>query len=147
MANPGPQGLDCFAGAWRLSRHITDNHVGQTGHAEGRMILSPDGESLVYDERTTLRLPGAPHLQGTRSYRWHAAAGGIAVRFVDGRAFHAIALDTARPEDVHLCGADRYAVRYDFADWPVWCVTWVVTGPRKDYRMETLFARDGSVDP
>ena len=40
-------------------------------------------------------------------------------------------------------------LRYDeevTLDMPVWSATWDVSGPRKDYRMETLFARDRSGD-
>lgn len=137
-----PQGLRDFEGTWRLSRRITDRRVGQTGHAVGRVVLERDGSGLSYHESVTLHLPGQLPIEGTRCYRWHACDDGIAVAFDDGRPFHTIALDRSRPEADHWCDPDEYDVVYDFVDWPVWTVTWEVQGPRKDYRMETLFARE-----
>lgn len=137
-----PAGLPDFAGCWRLSRRITDRSGGQSGHAEGRVEFLRDGAALRYCETLTLYLPGQGPISGTRNYVWLPDPVGIAVTFDDGRPFHRIALGQGAPRDVHDCGADRYAVTYDFADWPVWAVTWEVTGPRKDYRMETLFVRE-----
>lgn len=90
----------------------------------------------------TLHLPGHPPIPGRRAYLWLTVSAGIAVCFDDGRPFHEFALGESGPSAMHLCGADRYDVVYDFADWPVWTTTWEVAGPRKDYRMETLFVRE-----
>ncbi|ETW14492.1 hypothetical protein ATO8_01245 [Roseivivax marinus] len=137
-----PEGLSDFEGGWRLSRKIHDRHVGQFGHAEGRLEFSPDGDGLRYDESVTMHLPGQPPLSGTRAYLWRAMDGVIDVRFDTGAPFHQIMLGEPEPEATHHCAPDLYRVSYDFADWPVWTVTWEVSGPRKDYRMETLFVRE-----
>ncbi len=137
-----PDGLGDFAGGWRLSRKITDRRAGRDGTAEGRLDLVPEGGGLRYEERVVLHLPGQKPMAGTRGYRWEGHPGIIAVFFDDGRPFHDFALGEARPRALHHCDPDRYEVTYDFSDWPVWTVTWEVTGPRKDYRMETLFVRE-----
>lgn len=130
-----------FAGRWRLSRRIADRRSGQSGHAVGWLDLVPEGNGLAYRESVTLHLAEAPPIHGTRTYSWHPAAAGIAVHFDDGRPFHVIAAGDVQPEAEHFCDPDEYRVRYDFSDWPVWSVIWEVGGPRKNYRMETLFAR------
>ncbi|ETX14693.1 trigger factor [Roseivivax halodurans JCM 10272] len=137
-----PAGLSDFEGCWRLSRRIHDARVGQDGHAEGRMELISHGSGLRYFEDVLLHLPGQKPIPGTRSYIWREEASGISVHFDDGRPFHLIEMGEFEPRALHLCDPDRYEVEYDFADWPVWGVTWTVTGPRKDYRMETLFVRE-----
>ena len=41
----------------------------------------------------------------------------------------------------HPCGADLYRVEYDFSRWPEWSAVWDVSGPRKNYTMESRFRR------
>ena len=138
---PPPHRLDDFAGRWRVTREITDRAAGHAGRFEGEATLSPEGEALRYLENGVLTLPGAPPMAATRVYLWHPAPGGVAVHFDDGRFFHAIALDGPRPEAMHDCPPDTYRVAYDFTGWPVWRAVWDVTGPRKDYRMASLYTR------
>lgn len=139
-----PSGLTEFAGAWRLERRIDDARAGQVWRAEGRAVLAEDGQGgLIHDEWLTLYLPGQAPVPGARRYLWAAEGDGIAVRFADGRPFHRILLGREESEDCHDCAPDRYVGRYDFHSWPVWTATWDVRGPRKDYRMETLWSPAG----
>lgn len=132
-----------FAGRWRLSRRIEDSLAGQTLTAEGHVTFSPGDGGLVYDEDTRLRLPDGREMTGRRRYLWRAdERGGIAVLFEDGRPFHRIAPGEPCPQDSHDCAPDTYLGGYDFSDWPVFRVRWEVSGPRKNYRMDTLFRRD-----
>ncbi len=134
--------LSDFIGTWTLTRRIDDRRTGTAGSFTGRAVFRPEGAELAYREEGVLRLGPGPGFTASRAYRWQAVAGGIAVLFEDGRFFHALALDDApRAEAGHDCGADRYAVRYDFRDWPDWRAVWEVRGPRKDYRMESLYSR------
>ena len=141
-----PYGLLDFEGVWRFRRKIIDRKLGQISQGQGTLRLSRDGDDLRYDEEVTLDMPGQPPITGTRAYLWRACPSGIEVRFDDGRAFHTIGLSARAPSDVHYCDPDIYRVSYDMGHWPVWSATWDVSGPRKDYRMETLFARDRSGD-
>ena len=139
ILGPGPQGLGDFLGRWRLTRTIT----GTPGPARfaGLAEFTPDGGGATCREVGTLTLAGGQGFRAERVYLWRAAPGGIEVRFDDGRPFHGFRLGPEAAEAEHLCARDLYRVRYDFAGWPDWRAVWRVTGPAKDYRMETLWQR------
>ncbi|MBN2740525.1 MAG: trigger factor [Rhodobacteraceae bacterium] len=127
-----------FAGEWRLTRQITHGD-GSVAHFVGRAAFTPEETGLRYHETGDLILPGGQRMVGERSYLWREAGAQIAVTFADGRAFHVF--DPTDPKAHHFCAPDRYDVSYAFGDWPRWQAVWRVTGPRKDYVMESHFAR------
>ncbi|SFQ26414.1 hypothetical protein SAMN05421853_103114 [Roseivivax halotolerans] len=136
-----PRHLFDFEGCWRFRRKILDRTLGQLSQGQGSVNLVRDGEGLIYDEEITLSLPGQKPITGTRRYLWTAHPRGVEIFFDDGRPFHLMDLSEPQPSDLHDCAPDRYQVIYDLADWPVWGAVWEVRGPRKDYRMDTLFVR------
>ncbi len=136
-----PASLGDFEGIWHLEREIDDRRAGETLRLSGRAELVPARGGLDYVERGQLTLGDGQVVEAERRYHWRADGGGIAVEFADGRFFHAFALAGAAPLAHHFCDPDSYDVRYDFADWPAWRARWRVTGPRKDYLMETLYRR------
>ncbi|MFD1341778.1 DUF6314 family protein [Litorisediminicola beolgyonensis] len=138
-----PQALLDFAGTWKFSRKIHDRLSHQVISVDGTARLEPDAEGLGYSEESVMHLADHAPMHGTRRYLWRHDGAEVAVYFADGAPFHRFALGQATPEAAHWCDPDSYAVTYDFADWPVWRTTWTVTGPRKDYLMETLLARAG----
>jgi hypothetical protein len=127
-----------FEGRWRIARTIEDR-LGGEGRFDGEAVFAAQGAVLHYRETGELRLGDGPGFQAERSYLWRQAGGRIAVDFADGRAFHEF--DPAAPDARHLCIADDYAVRYDFAGWPDWRAEWTVQGPRKDYTMVSRYRR------
>lgn len=138
-----PQGLQDFAGVWRIERRIEDLGGGPAGRFEGEAVLTPTAGGLAYEESGLLRLGAGVPMLATRRYLWQAAGPGrIEVAFEDGRPFHGFELDDGA-EAAHDCAPDLYRVRYRFGDWPRWEAVWRVTGPRKDYRMESRYARPG----
>ncbi|PRX29760.1 hypothetical protein SAMN05216257_11021 [Meinhardsimonia xiamenensis] len=134
--------LEDFAGRWRLAREIEDFAAGHVVRFSGEALFAPEeGGALALTEEGTLTLPGATPLKASRRYLWRAGQGGaIEVLFADGRPFHVIA-PGAKPEAEHLCPPDHYRVAYDFTGWPDWRAVWRVRGPRKDYRMQSLYRR------
>lgn len=130
-----------FAGSWSLERQIDDRHSGHEGRFEGRAVLTPDGDGLIYDEAGTLRLGSGPSMTAERRYLWRFGVGGVEVRFADGAAFHRFVPMGAGAGTDHPCGADYYRVRYDFNRWPDWEAVWTVSGPRKDYTSYSRYAR------
>ncbi|MEC3861670.1 DUF6314 family protein [Mesobacterium sp. TK19101] len=123
-----------FEGRWRLERVIEDR-LGGPARFSGEAAFVPDGIGLVYEERGWLDAP-AGRFQAERRYLWREDGQGIVVCFDDGRFFHRIGAEAA-----HWCEADDYRVRYDFSGWPVWRAVWRVTGPRKDYLMDSVYRR------
>lgn len=130
-----------FAGRWSLSRQIEDRLAGAAGRFEGEAVFAPhEGCGLIYRETGQLTLGNGPAFAAERGYLWRSVGGVIAVDFADGRPFHQFD-PSGDPAAQHVCIADDYRVRYDFARWPVWLAEWNVLGPRKDYRMRSLYRR------
>lgn len=139
FAQGGARDLADFAGAWTLSRVISQGD-GTTARFDGQAVWSwQDGAAeptLDYVETGTLRLPGQRPMEAERRYLWRS---GPTVWFDDGRFFHAV--PKAGGAAHHFCAPDDYRVSYDFSDWPDFSTRWIVSGPRKDYIMDTRFRR------
>lgn len=130
-----------FAGDWLIARAIADRHAAQTGRFDGRAWFTPTGpDHFRYREDGVLHLGAGPAMTATRAYGWAFDGARVAVTFADGRPFHSFPLAGGPGED-HPCGEDLYRVAYDFSRWPVWEVTWTVSGPRKDYTMTSCYRR------
>ena len=132
--------LQDFQGRWRIDRRIEDRRLGLSGRFEGEAVFAPEGCGLRQTETGILRFGEAAPMQASRVYHWHSAGDRIVLTFEDGRDFHDFS-PRRGAEAVHLCGADTYRVRYGFGDWPVWTSVWIVTGPRKDLTLRTVFSR------
>lgn len=130
-----------FARRWRIRRDILDLDSEWLGKLEGQAVFADQGGGLLlYREEGRLKFGGLEDVQASRDYRWQISdAGRIHVFFADGRAFHDFAFDYARAEASHYCDPDLYEVTYDFTRFPIWRAEWRVEGPRKDYRMVTIY--------
>ena len=130
-----------LTGLWRLTRRIEDARAGETHLMEGEASFSADGPArLDYRETGTLHSP-AGTFQAERAMIWHFTAGAARVAFADGRLFHALELEGGICTARHECGDDLYLGQYDFRDRAAWRVRWRVSGPRKDYRSDSLHTR------
>ncbi len=134
-----------FLGRWSVERQIEDRRAGQAGRFDGLAEITPTPDGALYQETGVLILGGA-RFPAERRYLWAEGPDGIAVRFADGRAFHSFSPEGA-PAARHWCDPDDYRVSYDFAAWPLWRAVWEVRGPRKDYRMDSLYRRAGGAAP
>ena len=130
-----------FAGDWQVARAITDRLTGQPGAFDGRARFAPVPGGLRYDEEGVLRLGAGVPLAARRSYLWVFGAQDVAVQFPDGRPFHRFVPGADGAGTDHPCAQDLYRVAYAWGDWPRWQASWEVKGPRKDYRMESLYRR------
>jgi hypothetical protein len=129
-----------LAGRWRLDRAITDRLSGQAGWFRGEALLSPEPWGLAYAETGQLQIGGGPVLQAERRYRWLFDGSQVAVFFADGAPFHRFTPGETEGQIEHLCGADSYRVTYHWDDWPRWRAHWQVSGPRKDYALDSRYA-------
>ena len=135
--------LQDFLGEWEITKSIQDNTGQSSGNFSGmaRFTNHDDGTAL-YHEIGTLELIKGQSMKAERRYRWLQETNGqITVQFQDGRPFHSIDVNETNPIGHHSCDPDTYEVLYNFSDWPNWRSTWRVTGPRKDYIMQSRFQR------
>ena len=132
-----------FLGTWQITREIDDALSGAARFAGLARITQPEGgaqAAWTYAETGSLTLASGHRMQAERRYLWHPEAGGFRIAFADGRAFHHLRFG-AGAQDAHWCDPDQYDVTYALQDWPHWCSTWRVRGPRKDYTMTTHYRR------
>jgi len=120
-----------LTGRWSVERRLLDRLTGTAGRFEGVATFEPDGR---WSEEGTLAF-GAYRGPARRELR---IADGT-VWFSDGRAFHPF--DLSAPVE-HVCGEDRYLGEYRLAT-DVLEVVWLVTGPHKDQRIESVYRRIG----
>jgi len=128
-----------LAGWWRVDRTILDRRAGASGRFDGKARFERAGETaLDYREEGEMRMGGAS-FRASRSYRWEFDEDDARVLFPDGRPFHRLPPegDTA----LHDCPPDTYRVTYRFETADRWCQRWIVTGPRKDHTLESVFTR------
>ena len=122
-----------FEGAWTFTREVVACG-GQAAEVTGRAVWEPEGVGLRYVETGEMHLPGHVPMRVERSYHWDADLG---VFFTDGRFFHHV--PPTGGATAHWCDPDQYDGCYEFGMWPVFSVTWRVGGPRKAYRMTTIY--------
>ncbi len=130
-----------LADDWHLARRIDDRHTKTAMHFTGTARFETmDATTLLYSEEGRLQ-NGALTLNASQRYRWLFDPGGADVQFSDGRAFHRVAPRDNRASAYHDCTPDRYDVRYRFETQDRWYQHWTVTGPRKNYILESVFTR------
>jgi hypothetical protein len=118
-------------GRWTVDRRVQDLRGGTNGRFRGIATFAPDG---AWIEEGTLEFGG---YRGPARRELRIVDG--TVEFADGRPFHPLDLSGAPVE--HLCGEDTYAGQYRFLSPDRLRVSWRVTGPEKDQRIDTLYSR------
>ena len=143
---------DFLTGDWKVTRRIHDHSTGQVGSFQGSARFRQCAESdpkhtLAYVERGELRFAGH-HGPAERSLMIQDAGDGTAdVRFADGREFYRLDLRTGRCEASHPCRADIYQVTVTMLSADSYTETWRVTGPSKDYELQTTYTRAPGTGP
>ncbi|MCY4151128.1 MAG: DUF6314 family protein [Aestuariivita sp.] len=126
--------LPDFCRQWTINRRILMSNK-PYGTFIGSVTFSPlNDETQRYLESGTLHVPTTSSLAANRIYVWDR---NLRIFFEDGCFFHQILTDGE--EIRYECGSDRYRGRYNFDAWPIWEVTWSVTGPRKNYQLSSLY--------
>ena len=128
-------------GKWSISRTISTG-----GSFKGLAVFAPDNELLRYREDGCLQMQnGSPCFQSWRTYVYERRERGFAVYFDETplRLFQEVALS---PSDLtghaeHHCGQDIYKSVYTFMPDGTFSITHDVKGPRKNYRMHSVFTR------
>ena len=134
--------LSEFEGRWEIKRHIFDLDSQWLGRFHGEATMTPSKMGLLYHEEGELQFGGLTAMKATRDYIWREPEPGtFRVLFADGKHFHDFPSNEGRPKATHYCDPDEYDVTYDFRKWPDWRAEWRVEGPKKDYRMVSMYSR------
>jgi len=134
-----------FEGLWDLHRHIYDLDSEWLGKFDGQAKFAVTKKGLHYREEGKLQFGGLTAMTATRDYDWEFPESGlIRLRFADGRHFHDFDPSEGRPRATHYCDPDEYDVTYDLRKWPEWRAEWRVEGPKKDYRMVSMYTPNPS---
>lgn len=131
-----------LAGSWSLERTIEDRGNDQRGTVRGTAEFVADGSGIRWIEHGTVQLAG---YVGEASRELEIVpdpvGDGWLVRFDDGRPFHPLDLRSGSCDAVHPCRADRYVGQVRATSSASFEVDWQVTGPAKDQRIRTRYAR------
>ena len=130
-------------GEWSFTRDVP----GQASMKGTARIEALSPEVAQYDERAELQLADGQTIRGERRYLYCATEAGFDVLFDDtGRLFHSLRF--AREEDGalgaearHECSPDVYLSSYSVWSEDRFEVRHVVSGPRKDYAIHTIYTR------
>jgi uncharacterized protein DUF6314 len=143
-------GADVFArlqGDWTLIRQV-DGRALMKGLAT--FTANHDG-CLTYHERGRIHLADGQTLEAERRYLYRASPTGFAVFFFEEpcRLFHDVRLERANgglmSEASHRCKDDLYLSRYAFLADGTFFIRHAVSGPRKNYTLETSYDRHRAV--
>lgn len=144
--------LGYFAGPWRMARRIDDRLGARQGEASGEAVFAADpggaDASMICSEALIINY-------GDRTWHGHQKTvwrfdrpGGPRLFFSDGRFFGELNFAAHAPgwraEFEHGCGDDIYRGAASVASRNSWRLVWNVTGPRKDYTLDTEYRR---IDP
>ncbi len=127
-----------------MVRRISDARADMMGRLTGWAVFTSSADGLIHEEKGDLSF-GA--YRGPVARRYHLAIESPftgMVRHWDGSLFHALDLVSGTAGILHRCGEDHYRGRYRVLDENRFTVSWQVTGPRKQYRLATLYRRAGA---
>lgn len=138
--------FDLLLGDWTFTREIP-GYASATGEAR---ITLEDEDRARYQETALVSLVEGSSLHGTQCYlyrRLPPPANGLQVLFCDsGQLFEQLEFEEQRDGalEAHarcLCAADEYVSEYRLDRDHRLYVRHVVRGPRKNYRVETIYRR------
>ena len=139
-----PQITQKLIGSWSFNRVIEGQATMQ-----GVATFTPlDREWLAYREQGDLKLANGATVRAEREYVFSGSDGGFKVFFREDppRLFHEISLSASAGGGLsgraqHLCRHDAYQSAYTFLPDGTFVVRHVVSGPAKDYTMNTTYMR------
>lgn len=142
---PGAHVFRCLAGRWRLARDIPG-----IGAMQGSAAFKGQADgSLAYLEEGVMVWAGIEN-EVHRRFTYAIEGDRVIIRFADGAdagkpyaglAFEARDDGSYRAQDVYLCGQDRYRTRFTLSAPDRFETDILVSGPRKDYRLLSVYER------
>lgn len=129
-------------GDWRIERRIDDRKLGETGTLSGWASFTLQADGLDYSETGTLHIGNYSGMAERRlRFCRDDTPEAADIRFPDGRHFYRLDLGCGEGRALHDCPPDIYRVTTIATDAGCWRQEWVVTGPRKDQTITTVYRR------
>lgn len=135
-------------GDWAIRRRFEGNYGGSFS-GKGRFTAEElaDVPTYRYDEEGELKDAEGKHFDAKQSYRYSLEAGKLQVQKREDSGWvlmHELDFSDdggmATASHLHLCGQDRYATEYRVDLTGTWEVNYTVAGPKKDYRIHSVFS-------
>lgn len=135
-------------GVWKVQREFKGSYRGEF---TGQATFEPQaGEPSAYEyaEQGELTDAEGKRFDARQRYRYRLTEGQVQVlkqEDSDWIVMHSLDFEMedgiATAAHVHLCGQDNYATVYriDFSGF--WEISYTVNGPKKDYRISTVYVR------
>lgn len=125
-----------FEGMWKLTREIT--HYG-TMTGEARFTAAPSSiETYIYREEGSC-------FRGNfyQEYQYRYVDGEISVLFSGGGLLHTLCFNEefSQATAIHRCAQDVYHATYDFFNSSTFVLTYFITGPQKNFSIQTTFTK------
>ena len=134
--------FDLLTGVWRIERQIEDQHDLHTGSFLGEAAFTPSSLRLLkWAESGILTLK---HYQNRVEAAYQIAFednSAPIVQFPDGRVFFPLDVQNGRCAINHPCGEDHYRGEWVFESSDRFTLFWLVTGPRKNYTVHSIYNR------
>lgn len=142
------QVFDFFEGKWSVDRRFEGSYCGSFHGAASFVPERGKAACYQYLEQGALMDGAGQRFDAKQSYRYRLAAGQLQVlkreesewmmmHELDFRDDNGI----ATAEHIHRCGQDHYAAVYRIDFTGTWEVAYTVNGPKKDYRIRTVYSR------
>jgi len=146
--SPAEEVFQHLGGKWDVVRHFEGSYRGVFS-GEATLIHRREDTATYHYEESGELVDGAGHAFAARQrYRYRLSGDGLQVLKCEGSEWELMhKLDFSREgrlalaEHVHLCGEDHYAVRYRVDLEGGWELDYEVRGPKKDYRIRSVYTR------
>ena len=142
--------LRLLIGKWRITRDITNNiNQSFSGSASGTAeFLALNTNTLSYNEHVRIFYNNGFRTGGAASYKFkikksklHQYTSGTSKESHMFKLIFFIENNSTYAEATYSCERDKYIVNYSFNNTNKLSIIYLVSGPKKDYRIQTNFER------
>jgi hypothetical protein len=140
--------LNYFLGTWEINKSVTaspNTDFKAQGYAAFKLFKN-DLSTVHYNEKVNIILPSLSNTNimiGTRKYlyKYDKLTNTISKYFDSGSFFYNLNISNNIFTGEYLCIQDKYYARYVILNKDKFEMTYLVTGPNKNYIINNIYAR------
>lgn len=147
-ASTADQVFSYLKGEWQVCRQFEGSYRGTFTGAASLVPEADDPLTCLYREMGKLVDADGQHFDAKQNYLYRLSDGQLKIyKHEDSEWIIMHELDFTREGDrliakhLHLCGQDRYAVEYKVDLSGNWEQSYIVTGPKKDYSIRSVYKK------